>query len=227
MAALTDDEKKQQNVNNVDNVKFEVKDPEAWSKKEIEALTADCQALMNHKCEYKLGKDGVNVTFMPSPHLYDKDGNYAFAKDPTGIHSRGNSFISVKNACSRAAGKLDCDAIESTFIDQDSNKYKDLKLIESKSNGFIGACEIAWIEHYPLILSPSHIWLAITQGVALHVFHNAQALRKKYVMHEGKKELVVVRDSFVKGMFFGSSLHYKDFLFFIFSLFFFISLFSL
>ena len=209
MAALADDEKQQPNVNT--NVKFDVKDPAAWSKKEIEALDADCQTLINHKCEYTLGKDGVNLTFMPSPHLYDKDGKYDFKKDP--MHQRddqnnryrrsmADSLISVKNACSYAAGKLDCDAVESTFIDQDEDKYKGLQLIGSSSNGFIAACEIAWAEHYPLIISPSHIWLAITQGVALHVDKNAEALREKYVMHKGKMELIVYRNGFVKGVFF-------------------------
>jgi hypothetical protein len=45
-----------------------------------------------------------------------------------------------------------------------------------------------------LALSPDIIWLAIAQGFAKHVNENAESLRKKFVSHEGKKEIVIMRD---------------------------------
>jgi DNA-directed RNA polymerase subunit RPC12/RpoP len=66
-------------------------------------------------------------------------------------------------------------------------------------NGLLGAVDAAFNRHYPLALSPDDIWLTIAQGFARHVDANAEALRSRFVQHEGKKELLVVRDSFVKG----------------------------
>jgi len=42
-------------------------------------------------------------------------------------------------------------------------------------------------------------WICITQGFAIHVNQNAERLRKTFVAHEGKKEIMVRRDNFVKG----------------------------
>ena len=43
------------------------------------------------------------------------------------------------------------------------------------------------------------IWLLIAQGVALHINANAEALRHRFVAHEGKITLTVIRDEFVRG----------------------------
>ena len=120
--------------------------------------------------------------------------------------------IDIDTACLRAAKSLECDAIESTFaiVNENVEMYKDLKLISVSDeiklamggdggNGFIQACEIAWAKHYPLKIDPSHIWLCITQALALHVEENAEKLREKWIMHDGKKQLIVVREEFVKG----------------------------
>ena len=53
--------------------------------------------------------------------------------------------------------------------------------------------------HYPLGLSPDMIWLCIMQGLSIHVNKNAEKLKSKFVSHEGKVEIVVRRDDFVKG----------------------------
>ena len=226
MAALGDDEKKQQG--SVD-VKFDLKDPPSWRKEEISGLDEESQKLLNHKCKFTVDENGANLTFKPTPYLYDNDGNYKVGKVPVhknkdnkddddddddtddddsddGYHDRAlaDEEIDIEKVFSIAAGSLDCDEIESTFIDQDKNNCKNTKLIGSRysrrmRNGFIRACEIAWAEHYPLRIDPSHIWLCITQAVALHVDKNGEKLREKWVMHDGKKVLRVQRDGFVKG----------------------------
>ena len=66
-------------------------------------------------------------------------------------------------------------------------------------NGFISAVTNAFANHYPLALSPQHIWLCILQATAKHVELNSEAVRSKWVAHEGKKELVVRCDHFVLG----------------------------
>ena len=70
---------------------------------------------------------------------------------------------------------------------------------EFKSNGFFRAVHLAFAQHYPLVISPDDIWLAISQGFAAHVTNNAEDLRKQFVAHEGKKQIEIYRDGFVKG----------------------------
>lgn len=53
------------------------------------------------------------------------------------------------------------------------------------------AVHVAFAQHRALTLSPDHVWLAISQGFATHVERNAEALRARFVRHEGKKELRV------------------------------------
>ena len=55
------------------------------------------------------------------------------------------------------------------------------------------------MDHRPLCLSPDIIWLMIIQGVANHINVNAEALRSRFVRHEGKVQISVRRDDFVKG----------------------------
>lgn len=57
----------------------------------------------------------------------------------------------------------------------------------------------AFYEHRPLALSPDVIWFTIAQGFAAHVSLNAEALRHRFVRHEGKVKLVVTRTDFVLG----------------------------
>ena len=67
------------------------------------------------------------------------------------------------------------------------------------NNLFAEAVHRAFYEHYPLVISPDVIWLTVLQGLANHVDQNAEALRSKFVEHEGKQEIVIDRPGFVKG----------------------------
>lgn len=69
----------------------------------------------------------------------------------------------------------------------------------TQMNGFLRAIHMAFAEHYPLVLSPDDVWLAIAQGFAHHVNANAEKLCKHFVRHEGQKYIEVQRDMFVKG----------------------------
>ena len=66
-------------------------------------------------------------------------------------------------------------------------------------HAFVEAVHMAFADHYPLTISPDHIWMCIAQGLSTHVNANADKLRKMFVSHEGKETLVVRRDDFVKG----------------------------
>ncbi|KAL5488674.1 hypothetical protein EMCRGX_G017651 [Ephydatia muelleri] len=66
-------------------------------------------------------------------------------------------------------------------------------------NKFYAAVHTAYERHYPLVLTPDAVWTCIAQGFAQHVTLNAEKLRHLFVAHEGKKELLVHCDRFVKG----------------------------
>ena len=66
-------------------------------------------------------------------------------------------------------------------------------------NGLIEAIHRSYSDHYPLVLSPDHIWMCIVQGFAAHVNLNAEKLCHMFVERKGKKKIVVQRHYFVKG----------------------------
>ncbi len=66
-------------------------------------------------------------------------------------------------------------------------------------HGFVAAAHYAFMEHHPLVLSPDDVWLCIVQGFALHVDQNAETLRSRFVTHEGKEQIIVIRDDFRRG----------------------------
>lgn len=63
-------------------------------------------------------------------------------------------------------------------------------------HAFARMVHYAYSYHYPLILSPDHIWLLICQGFAQHVHANAESLRHRFVDHEGKELLEIERREF-------------------------------
>lgn len=63
----------------------------------------------------------------------------------------------------------------------------------------IAALHAAFASHRPLTLSPDIIWLTIIQGLSIHINKNAEAVRNRFVSHQGKLEIAVHRDDFIKG----------------------------
>ena len=63
----------------------------------------------------------------------------------------------------------------------------------------VKAAHDAFYEHRPLVLSPDAVWFCLVQGLAHHVNLDVEGLRKRFVRHEGKLELVVRRADFALG----------------------------
>jgi hypothetical protein len=59
------------------------------------------------------------------------------------------------------------------------------------SHPLIDAVHTAFSQHRPLTLSPDAVWLVIVQGFGHHVAENAEELRRRLVLHEGKHTLSV------------------------------------
>jgi Domain of unknown function (DUF4419) len=74
----------------------------------------------------------------------------------------------------------------------------ELKRMTGK-NAFFATIHRAFAEHHALALSPDDVWLAIAQGFAIHMERHGEALRGRFVRHEGKLTLDVRRDDLVKG----------------------------
>ncbi len=58
--------------------------------------------------------------------------------------------------------------------------------------GLLGALWSAYKSCADVVISPDDLWLTIAQGFATHVNLNAEKLRKQFVEHAGKKDLIVV-----------------------------------
>src|SRR5271154_1905243 len=78
-----------------------------------------------------------------------------------------------------------CSLSESSFI--------------SSTHNLLSSINTAYDQHLPLVLSPDMLWLTISQGLSTHITNNAEQLRSQFVNFEGKKELIVREDAFVKG----------------------------
>jgi Domain of unknown function (DUF4419) len=72
--------------------------------------------------------------------------------------------------------------------------------LPADAHGLLRAAHVAYALHYPLVLSPDTVWLAIAQGFAVHVNENAERLRGKLVRHAGQETIEIRRDDFVKGL---------------------------
>lgn len=93
----------------------------------------------------------------------------------------------VSSLAARLAGKLES---------ADANCGN---LVECSGHPFVHAVHLAFARHLPLVLSPDDVWLCLAQGFGAHVNLHAESLRRKLVSHEGRLEIEVRRDDFVKG----------------------------
>lgn len=66
-------------------------------------------------------------------------------------------------------------------------------------NQLVWAVGMAFARHYPLVLSPDSVWLTVAQGLANHINRHAEDVRKRFVAHEGKAQIIIQRDEFIKG----------------------------
>lgn len=64
---------------------------------------------------------------------------------------------------------------------------------------FAMAAHDAFYDHRPLVISPDDVWFCIAQGFAHHVNLNVGSLRRRFVAHEGKEKLTLLKPDFELG----------------------------
>ena len=116
-----------------------------------------------------------------------------------------NAMVQVVSDVEKASEKCEgqpCLEVFSWLVDSPvhrcSRPVGDGRLVNPGFHSFVGAVHAAYAQHYPLVLSPDMFWLLITQGLARHIDQHSEEMRRQFVDHDGKKELVVRRDDFVK-----------------------------
>ena len=90
-------------------------------------------------------------------------------------------------------------AVEKRIGKFEAASHSDRRMVPTHANGLLEATYRAFSSHYPLVLTPDVIWLAICQGFAMHVDANAEALRYRIVAHAGKQVITIQRPDFRKG----------------------------
>jgi hypothetical protein len=75
------------------------------------------------------------------------------------------------------------------------NEHANLQLVNTHYNGLIHTLQYCYDQHRPLVLSPDVIWLAIIQGVSIHVNKNFTKLEKKLFKENKPKTLIARNDS--------------------------------
>lgn len=55
----------------------------------------------------------------------------------------------------------------------------------------VSAVHLAFSQHRPLLLTPDDIWMVIAQGFAYHLNQHAEALRDRFVRHQGRRKIEI------------------------------------
>lgn len=117
------------------------------------------------------------------------------ARSPLGEVSRKVAVEALLNSpvFERGSGSSEAAQVESCY------RYHGRLVADVTFHPVIAALETAFQSHRPVRLSPDAIWLMICQAVANHVNANAEALRSRFVRHEGKEKIQLKRNDFIKG----------------------------
>ena len=122
------------------------------------------------------------VTFHPARHQARP-----FPPTPT-LEEEAPANRIFKASCHNQAKK--CGEILQSSLDQKASSAFDSDIIPC-DNGFVNTIIRAYSGHHALVIRPDDVWLAILTQFSLFVNANSEQLRKQFVAHEGKKELVV------------------------------------
>ncbi|QQS07241.1 MAG: DUF4419 domain-containing protein [Fibrobacterota bacterium] len=85
--------------------------------------------------------------------------------------------------------------IDAKRIQPVAGRRGSLPLVEQGKSPFAGTFLLAWYQHLPVRLSPDQIWMAILDGVSLHIAKEPKKWRQRLkIGHSGKRELRLILD---------------------------------
>ncbi|TCI92740.1 DUF4419 domain-containing protein [Tenacibaculum sp. M341] len=94
-----------------------------------------------------------------------------------------NSFMKKDKAIKVVSSKIGKDPF---LIPSETRK---LQLTSSSNNCLIESVQVAYDNHYPLVLSPDVLWLAIAQGFSIHINENYKQLESKIFKADKPSEI--------------------------------------
>ena len=66
------------------------------------------------------------------------------------------------------------------------------KMIEMTEHPVLTSYYLAFLDHYPIVLSPDILWMLILEGFSYHVRLNHKRLREKFVKNNQNKNKIIV-----------------------------------
>ncbi|KIJ59731.1 hypothetical protein HYDPIDRAFT_118237 [Hydnomerulius pinastri MD-312] len=124
-----------------------------------------------------------SISFSPAPHTPE-----SFTEDDRlEVKSHENAvLVLLRDVAPEQSAK--CAELLRTSLPQNRDEIRD---IMPHNNGFVKTVIEAYNNHRGLIIRPDDVWLAILVQFSFFVNGNAEALRRDFVGHQGKSELII------------------------------------
>jgi hypothetical protein len=155
--------------------------------------------LLRH-CETRMTHQGIYIKKVEarrntSETSEEKMASTTFAVNQVEIctktHSHGNTIepsdLARWSAKNEQLSLENCQTNHSLAIELNGRNYR-------IKNAFVATIFEAYCKHYPLEISIDDFWVAIAQGISIHLNQNAEKYRTAMVSHEGKKTLLLAVD---------------------------------
>lgn len=123
------------------------------------------------------------ISFSPVPHPAESFTEY----DRLQVRSDESPSLVILRAVAPEESQL-CHELLHTSLPSDRDGIRD---IIPHKNGFVDTVIEAYNNHRGLIVRPDDVWLAIMTQFSFFVNGHGEALRKVFVAHDGRRELVV------------------------------------
>ncbi|MCJ1464394.1 hypothetical protein MMC07_003007 [Pseudocyphellaria aurata] len=133
------------------------------------------------------------VTTYPAPHGANAASFYADATP-----------LDILQKCSRKERTKVKQLIQCSFPAKD---FQFPQSVSGSPNGFVHTAIQAYNWHQHLSIRPEDVWISILAQFSLYVNANAEALRSKFVAHEGQKELIIADVGTIHSVDFGILAH--------------------
>lgn len=121
------------------------------------------------------------------------------AHSPHATTTLGNMFEAVLSGQSLGGGRRGVSAAAPKKTLEALSDCDAAVVTHFPIHGLVSAADLAFRQHYPLMMTPDHIWLTVTQGLAAYIAQDPEKWRQHFVSHEGKEKIRIIRNEFVLG----------------------------